>query len=200
MGLDITAYSHLELVDECEYRKDEDHEGCYDTGHVRAFSYTAFPRSFRGLAGADNVIDIGGSKFMGGYCYTPTEKTVTHAFHAGSYSGYSVYRNHLSTCFLGRGRVVENWLDEDGYWDWLDALPEGTPFYELINFADNEGCIGPIASEKLYKEHIDGRQTFVQYVAQLDGVQQRKDRFIESYDNWVTAFDLARQDGLVSFH
>lgn len=187
MGLDITAYSHLKHVGKHPIPVD-DEEYCYDRGHINAFSYASFPLSFAGLEGADESYEIWGQSFIGGHCYVPTEETETLGFRAGSYAGYSYYRNLLSDTFINLLRDVSK-LEDTGYWVTLEKQTHAQ-FYELVNFADNEGCIGPVAAEKLYHDHVNGREQFL--AAHRD--------YIELYDEWTQAFDLARHDGLVQFH
>lgn len=188
MGLDITAYSHLRHLGKHQIPPD-DEDYCYDNDHVTAFAYASFPLSFRGLEGADEAANSAwGRDFIGGHCYVPTEKTETLGFHAGSYSDYSYYRNLLSSVFISLSRNMTK-LEHEDYWETLEKQTHA-PFYELINFADNEGCIGPVAAEKLYQDHVNGRSQFL--AAHPD--------YIYMYDEWTEAFDLARHDGLVKFH
>ena len=49
-------------------------------------------------------------------------------FRAGSYGGYNYWRANL------------------------EKFAKGNDFQELINFADNEGVIGPVVSKKLYED------------------------------------------------
>jgi hypothetical protein len=68
-------------------------------------------------------------------------------FRAGSYGGYNEWRRWLSTTFLGVAPEVV-WHNADDY--------AGKPFFELINFGDNEGAFGPKTSLKLandFREH-----------------------------------------------
>ena len=81
-------------------------------------------------------------------------------------------------------------------------------FQELINFPDNEGLIGPIASERLY-------QDFVNYESKIDKavdwwylkMSETKEYnsedvkwFKSKYNDWKHAFDIARNNGMVIFH
>lgn len=187
MGLDITAYSHLELAGKmC----DAEDDFCSEN-HVNAFSYASFPKSYAGLAGADEEFTMGRSSFIGGYCYKPTDKTEMRDFCAGSYGGYSVYRNELSDLAFGMKNDLTSFGD-NSYWNRLTALGEG-PFWEQINFADNEGSIGPVAAEKLYHDYVNNRDKFLAHV-------DNDERFVYLYDEWTQAYDLARHDGLVRFH
>lgn len=93
-----------------------------------------------------------------------------------------------------------------GYNDWCDVLDqarEDLPSYafeELINFADNEGTIGPSISLKL-------RDDFVRYAEQVKArlpefIKDADDReyWLERYGHWTNAFTLAADGGCVIFH
>ena len=54
-----------------------------------------------------------------------------------SYHGYNAFRRALCRAALG--------VDPETVWDDRDAWA-GHPFVLLIDFADNEGCIGPEAA------------------------------------------------------
>lgn len=103
-------------------------------------------------------------------------------FRAGSYSGYNEWREQLCRAALGVfPRAI--WDDPEGF--------AGKPFVELINFADNEGSIGPKTSAKLLTD-------FEQYpdLPSLVG----DDYFERKYSAWRDAFALASDDGFVVFH
>lgn len=96
-------------------------------------------------------------------------------FRAGSYSGYNWWRSKLE----------EFASDKDG------------AFKELIDFADNEGVIGPVVSKKLYedfkryeKQAIDFSKTF-----ETDG-----EYWFSKYKTWMQAFEVASDGGAVDFH
>jgi hypothetical protein len=70
-------------------------------------------------------------------------------FCAGSYGTYGGFRSDL--CMLAH-KVTPNivWNNPDIY--------KGSDFYELINFSDCEGAIGPTTASKLlsdFKKHIE---------------------------------------------
>jgi hypothetical protein len=120
-------------------------------------------------------------------------------FRAGSYSGYGNWRRHLCRMALGE--------EPEEVW----ATPEvfaGRPFVELINFSDCEGVIGPKTSAKLARDFADFAEQAEQYVEQNGrgdktgkvGPEQGIDWFLESYREWREAFDLAADDGFVTFH
>jgi hypothetical protein len=201
MGLDITAYSHLKHIGPCYDRFEEDH----DESHILTYAYTSFPDSFRGLGGFTEADDYesfsftGETCFMGGHCYAPTPQTEKHRFHAGSYSGYSIWRARLAT-FAWQDAPNSDIL-RDRFWDNI-MQHRGKPFYELINFADNEGCIGPVAADKLFDEFTTYRDEFRAWVKANPELKFKhvQENTLTSYDNWMRAFDLASYNGLVRFH
>lgn len=84
-----------------------------------------------------------------------------YGFRAGGYGYYSGWREQLA-------HAAACWNGATG------------PFSELINFADNEGVLGPEVCAKLAKAGDD--------------------EFIKSYLQWKKAFDLAADGGMVEFH
>jgi hypothetical protein len=64
-------------------------------------------------------------------------------FRAGSYSGYNTWRRALCQAIHG--------VSDTQFWKKAENFI-GQPFYELINFSDCEGQIGPKISEKLYQD------------------------------------------------
>jgi hypothetical protein len=173
MGLDITAYSRLKHVGKhADGWCDESYDDDFNRVHVQAFAYEDFPQSFRGIPVLGTKA-ASGSAFIDGGCFAVTAETKTHAFRAGSYGGYNAWRADLQ-------RQFNPLRNADG------------PFYELIWFADNEGCIGPEAAKDLladFREHAD-RYAPGEY----------EDYFRQKYQDWTTAFELAADGGLVDFH
>lgn len=165
MGLDITAFSGAKLLPA--------HVNlgtwCEVEDHVQAYAYASFPRSFRGLADPDKV--FGG--MIGGRCYDVSESK-RHAFRAGSYSGYGHWRARLSDTFKVNG-------------------PED-PFYELVHFADNEGCIGPEAAIDLYGDFVAHKDAWVAECGNEDTWH------LPVYDDWTLACELAADNGFIEFH
>lgn len=174
MGLDITAYSRLKHVGKhadgwCEEQYNDE---TWERVHVAAYAYDSFPQSFRGIPVIGTTAS-GASTFLDGGCFAVTEETKTHAFRAGSYSGYGLWRDDLRLQFNP------------------DTNPD-LPFYELIWFADNEGCIGPDAAKDLL---ADFREHAAAYAP-----REHADYFRQKYEDWTTAFELAADGGLVDFH
>ena len=144
-----------------------------------------------------------------------------HSFRAGSYSGYGMWRDELAHAAGYFGGVDQVWkgVDSEGY--------VGKPFEELLNFSDAEGWIGPIASEKLYRDFVDNEKQIMDTVDKwvlMKGhpdctpafLQRRQEDqfssgtadytlddvswFRQKYQDWKKAFELASNNGAVIFH
>lgn len=176
MGLDITAYSRLTPVGFHE-KDPELNEGdsggdwCYYEGHVQAFAYARFPQSFRGVPVLRTI--AGGVSIVEGGCFEVTDESRSMKFRAGSYGSYSEWRDDLQRQF-NPGIVAD------------------MPFYELIHFAGNEGCIGPEAARDLLE---DFRTHFERYMPPAED----RDWFLDKYKSWMKAFEAAADGGLVEF-
>lgn len=94
-------------------------------------------------------------------------------FCAGSYSRYNHWRNRLA------------------------ALADGDDFIELIQFADNEGVIGPAVSAKLAKDFAgyDKKAKRFGYIDEKD----EREYFYRKFNDWRKAFETAAQNGCVVF-
>ena len=172
MGLDIVAYSRLELVHHhVPLDTDESWEDCYDRGHIRShIIHPDFHRSARGLK-----LDR---------CYKKTPETETVEFRAGSYGGYNVARSAIWKMVTGESN--EEW-PEDTFERFTD-----TPFFEFVFFADNEGTIGPEAAIDLYGD-------FVAYKDQWPEYSPWDNWGLDWYDNFTKAFELASDHGMVVY-
>lgn len=116
----------------------------------------------------------------------------TFGFRAGSYSGYNDWREQLAK-LAGYpaaphkdydGKIVQR--HAQGAWDALAG-----PFWELINFADNEGTIGPVLAKKLARD-------FAMFENDADATGDAW--FIARYADWKRAFEMASDGGAVEFH
>lgn len=107
----------------------------------------------------------------------------TMGFRAGPYCSYNRWREWLSETMLGQA--------PEKVWDSAALLTSGTPFVELVRFSDNEGIIGPRTSAKLAKDFE---------VNKLAAHKTGETYFIEIYENFREAFEMASDDGLVQFH
>jgi len=111
--------------------------------------------------------------------------TTLFDFRAGSYGGYNGWREELARMALN-ATLKEIWADIDTF--------KGKPFFELINFADNEGVIGPTTSAKLFRDFANwsGKAQLVSGYGPFS--------FYEPYLKWMRAFYLAQDHGFVIFH
>lgn len=80
-----------------------------------------------------------------------------------------------------------------GYNDWRSQLKNMVDnekdFQELINFSDCEGVIGSVTSKKLLEDF-----------KKWNNVAVTKKYFYELYEEWQKVFELASNNGCVSFH
>lgn len=113
-------------------------------------------------------------------------------FRAGSYSGYNWWRNELAKLVGYSPIKVKN---EDGSsetrYDASAWMAKSGPFWELINFSDAEGVIGPVASMKLYSDFLSYHKA-----AMAHGDKDFRDSYLE----WEKAFSLASKHGAIVFH
>jgi len=93
-------------------------------------------------------------------------------FRAGSYIGYGQWRRKLK------------------------LFARGDSFQELINFADNEGVIGPIISKKLSKDFLENEERAKEFDKNLEEDQW----WFNQYKKWQKAFEMAADNGAVDFH
>lgn len=158
MGLDITAYKNLKVVENPKFDEDGELLDCeneWQPGAGMEWSEECFPGRGEGVE-AKSV-----------YTYE-----TRFGFYAGSYSGYNWWRSKL------------------------EEFAEGNQFQELINFADNEGVIGPVVSKKLYKDFTKNYERAIGF----DKTLGEGKRWITQYENWKKAFEMAADNGAVDFH
>jgi hypothetical protein len=138
-----------------------------------------YPGTFNRIAG----LEVG--------LYQASNKSNEFDFHAGSYGTYNWFRRNLSTAIFGVSSE-DIWLKSEAY--------EGRPFFELIEFSDCDGVIGPEVSKKLHEDFETHRSSMIKYCL---------DNFIDDdhsyeytmgvYDNFSKAFKIASNGGLVLF-
>lgn len=159
MGLDITAYRKLEVVENPERDEDGDFVVDWETqfhpGGSMDWSEKHFPGRGEGIE-SDKV-------------YTYEDE---FSFRAGGYSGYNLWRSQLEQF---KGEVA---------------------FQELIDFADNEGVIGPVVSKKLAKDFAKHETAAIQFAKILG---DRSEFWLDRYQDWKTAFEFASDNGAVNF-
>ncbi len=147
-------------------------QDCEDEDHVLAFTLD-FPRSIRGL--------------IKDRCYRVEEPV--HGFRAGSYASYHHFR--ILLCQAALGIPFDTLL-----MDPLAYVDE--PFYELLNFADNEGTIGPEAARDLAGDFAAGRDTVLPAMLAAAPPADRA-WLARLWEDWSKAFELAGPGGLVLF-
>jgi len=125
--------------------------------------------------------------------YLDTFDTVQHHFRAGSYSGYNRFRNILSKALLG--------VEASAVWE--DAASfEGRPGYEMIDFSDCEGIISSSVADKLHQDLVENREVFATYLIEKENTQKDSSEFewlMEVYDNFIYAFELASENGVIVY-
>ncbi|WP_024516984.1 hypothetical protein [Bradyrhizobium sp. Tv2a-2] len=180
MGLDITAYTRLTKIENPTL----DEDGFYDDGFQATASVIEWTE--QNWPGRTAGIETGA-------VYDCAD---SFGFRAGSYSGYNAWREQLAKMAgypLGHydGQVGQRESHCVACWNGQTG-----PFAELINFADNEGTIGPVVSAKLAKDFAEHQEKAEQWAQSLlDG-----DWFIAKYRDWRKAFEMASDNGAVDFH
>lgn len=112
-------------------------------------------------------------------------------FRAGSYGGYNQWREQLAKIagyeakVSSRERLDGKLRHDEGAW-----AESGGPFWELINFYDNEGILGSEVSAKLLQD----------FEAFQDRADVQDDYFLMKYNEWKEAFRIASENGAVVFH
>jgi hypothetical protein len=165
MGLDITAYRKLTKTDTAELESD---------GYPK--DYLKFWRA-RLVTGTEEEFPGRTEGVEQDAVYSFAERL---SFRAGSYGGYNDWRNDLA-------KVAGH---ESAKAAWDNPPPAGSPFWELINFFDNEGVIGPIVAAKL-------AQDFAEYRTKAKAIGGY---FFDRYCQWQKAFEMAADGGAVNFH
>lgn len=113
-------------------------------------------------------------------------------FRAGSYGGYNAWREQLAK-LAGYPPTERRGYDGKIEMRCAAACWNGAtgPFSELINFADNEGTIGPAVARKLAAD-------FAQFEKQAKAAHDGW--FSDRYRDWKRAFEMAADGGAVEFH
>lgn len=99
-----------------------------------------------------------------------------------AYSTHNRFRETLIK-IIGRNDL----LLKDGRIDWVRLEDEKKmPFYELINFSDNKGCLDFEISTILYQNFVKWKDEAVKYLA-------NDDYFKENYLNWLNIFKNGKE-------
>ena len=177
MGLDITAYGGLAKVDNPEL----DAEGFPKDWKLFRISQTMLDWTEKNFPGRTRGLAAG--------IYRPVAE---FNFCAGSYSGYGIWRDWL-TSFAGYGSV-------EIVWRCNQEQIKDLPFVQLINFADNEGYIGPEVSAKLAQDFAEHQERAEAWQPGGNDNIGNRDFWINSYNKWRLAFETASHYGAVNFH
>lgn len=117
------------------------------------------------------------------------EGRVTDSYVSYSYSTHSRFREFLIKV-IGKD---EELLNDHGRIRWDDlSTKSDIPFYDLIWFADNEGCLDWEVSEKLFKEFEENFQAALQ-------MESKYKYMVEKYLDWYNIFKDAKNKGVVVF-
>lgn len=168
MGVDITGYRDAEPWDEITNENFEERE-CefFDNGGIHVYTIECFRDR---LDGAKE-----------GY-YKSSGSVEGPSL---SYGGYGAWRRALCEAFL--------FVPIETAWERSDVY-DGKPFYELINFADNEGAIGSETSAKLAKD-------FAEHQEKADALwgEETMGWNIKTYNLFRQACEAAANSGFVVF-
>ena len=116
------------------------------------------------------------------------------SFRAGSYSGYNEWRDQLAR-MAGYTSAAEVWNKCN-----VDETFDG-PFVKLINFSDCEGTLGTQVAKALYEDFVEFEERAIDWADKHlsdEGYNERK-WFLEKYDDWKEACQLAADNGCIIF-
>lgn len=176
MGLGITAYSGLDLIEVTDVDTWEKKWGWRDDGQYGEATFFAHPAYLEEPQFPEQIADC---DLVAGGVYRYAE---SYGFRAGSYSGYNAWRALLSQNLLGYATQI--------VWQMPDVYRE-KPFYFLVNFADNEGYIAGPAADRLAADFVAHQDAAARVAAEY---------FLTIYNHFRHAFELAADHGVVDFH
>ena len=166
MGVCIQAYVNIKKKDAVEGEYDD------SMNHIKAYVNPDF------TGRADDI--------KNGACYEFDDVEDGLSL---SYGGYNLWRNELAKL---AGWPIYPELSDNPKQSYAASAwrASGGPFWELINFADNEGVIGGAVSAKLAKDFSD-------YQVKAD---EHHDEFFRTiYSQMRKCFEAAANSGLVNF-
>lgn len=178
MGLDISAYKNIRELD-CVFDADGDPINPETREPIDGEWFQACVNS--DFPGRNNDI-----KDRAIYTYADCV-----VFRAGSYIGYNGWREDLARLAGYPKAECERYGTIYQRHDAGAFKSESGPFWELICFSDCEGIIGSETCAKLAKDFADYQE---KADLEADGF------FVEKYNEWRKAFELAANSGAVRFH
>lgn len=179
MGLDITAYRKLKKIDAVFDADGEPIDP--DTREVLDDVYQ--PCVNHDFLGREE-----GLEHKAAYIYEELCGGISMG-----YSSYNAWRDELAKLAgypavpvdrYNTGNIQQR--HDQGAWN-----SDGGPFWELINFSDCEGVIGPLVSAKLAGD-------FASFQEKADA--HHDERFKRAYAQWRESFEMAADGGAVDFH
>lgn len=180
MGLDISAYRKLTKLD---VLFNEDGEPVDPATREPVEDY------YRVYANPDFPGRADGLEDRACYSYAEAE----HVF-SRSYSGYNRWRETLAKLAgypLDYRETFGVREPSHAAAAWNGKVQAGAPFWELVNFADNDGTIGPVAAAKLLRDfaEFDGRAKEI-----------TEDYFYSGYCELRRGLEIAADGGALDFH
>jgi hypothetical protein len=167
MGLDVIAF---EWISKCSERPPVEDDSLMEWLLVGHLPSPKFWQSFRGLEEGVRYESLGEST----------------SFRAGSYTGYNIFRAALCRAALGV-EAIDVWKAPSAY--------RLSAFFELIEFADYAGTIGPLACADLGHDFAANADKVLAAFDESDHSEWLR----EKYELWRSAFELAAGRGLVLF-
>lgn len=126
MGLQITAYNRLELVEGCK-EQEKDYFENVNSRVITLFDNPEFPFHIGTLNG-QSLYKVKGQSF---------------SFRSGNTKSFKDWKEWLAKVG-GYGSLSDAWKSK-----------HYGPFLELLNFSDSEGTIGPVLARKLSQDFND---------------------------------------------
>lgn len=178
MGLDVSAYKNLTKLENVKYLDGEVYGT--DLEPLDWESYDLVPYANPDFPGREEGVE-----------HREVYKAEDgFSFRAGAYSRYNRWRDDLAKLAgYDLGSYEQYGKEWPSYAATAWEAGEG-PFYELIHFSDCEGTIGPVVSAKLYED-------FKSFQSKIEG---HDSWFVETYNDFMKAFEMASQNGAVKFH
>lgn len=182
MGLDISAFRDFELLSH------EPTEEDYDDGARWLMNYSGFSGRFSATPIVEEKDDYVS------YGYAKVGRAV--ASRGMSYGGYNLFRRHLARAIYNV-KIETIWTQHKKY--------SSKPFYEQLNFADNEGCMDSKTCAKLAKDYADHREAFAAWCKsdkhKPDGWRPWEgDDWLRAYDDYAALFAAVGPKGFALFH
>jgi len=171
MGLDITAYRNARParpeIQSVINTAEEPREVAYNLGVQIPWINDNFPGREEGITP--------------GVAYETDKETICAGL---SYGGYNAWREALAQ-MVGIANIRE----------WFRNPDMSVPFSELLNFADNEGVLGPVVCKRIAADFDVWSARAAEYTPRT----LEAGYFRSHYSTWHAAFKHAACDGFVEY-